>query len=114
MWSKAVAARKTLITIESCKWKKDALKAVFDSSGAKSFAGVLNEKHMMIVVSADLSLEEKSGWLNPPTGKNTAQMDWFREKCKFAVEQASSSSGSVLSFLFDGRSREAHRVSQPQ
>lgn len=109
-----MSARKTLITIETCRWKKDALKQVFDSSGAKSFAGTLNEKHMMIVLCADLSLEEKSGWINPPTGKNSAQMDWFKEKCKFAVEQASSSNGNVLSFLFDGRSREAHRVSQPQ
>ncbi|CAK9018138.1 Uncharacterized protein SCF082_LOCUS13947 [Durusdinium trenchii] len=65
VWAKAVAVRKGLIHIDHVKKvTRDTLKQCFDASPAKSFSGTLNEKHMMVVVSADLCLEEKSGWLD--------------------------------------------------
>ena len=111
VWAKAVQCRRSLISIEPVKaWKKDQVKAVYDASSAKSFTGVLNEKHLIVVCSADLSLEDKSGWLNPPSGKS-AQWDFFKDRCKYAVELAANAQVPVLAFLFDGRSREARRVS---
>ena len=111
VWQKAIVARKTLITIDHVtSWKKDVLKKLIDNSGAKTFTGVLNEKHMMAVVSADLCLEDKSGWTSPPTGKVPAQCDWFKERCKAALDLTANNE-NVLSFMFDGRSREAYRMS---
>lgn len=114
MWAKAVAVRKGLIHIDHVKKvTRDTLKQCFDASPAKSFSGTLNEKHMMVVVSADLCLEEKSGWLAPPTGKLSGQAEGFRERCRYALQLASQSQ-STLAFLFDGRSREVHRMPEPQ
>eukprot|EP00435_Cladocopium_sp_Y103_P014275 s3211_g3.t1 len=112
VWSKAVNARKSLISIEAVKaWKKENIAKCYDASSAKTFTGVLNEKHMMVVVSADLCLEDKNGWQSTPTPRNTAQSDWFKERLKFALDLTTS--GNVLTFLFDGRSREAHRMPVP-
>ena len=86
---KAVAARKPLINIGFRKaWRKDRLKAFYESSRMKSFTRA--------------SMRSIFWWLSqpPPGGKI---------QCSNRLVQGAvlAGNGDTLSFLFDGRSREA-------
>ena len=101
--------RKTLLSFDYYKaWKKDSIQKLFDASGAASFTGVANEKHLLVVVSADCCMDEARGWLGHCNGK-PSHMDFFKERVKFALEIAKNRA-NTLGFLFDGRSRDCRRA----
>ena len=111
VWAQAVAVRKSLISLNyASSWKKSAVETAYKSSPVVSFVGELNKKFLLLHLAADLSFEDPCGWTHATACKNAKQLEFFKDKLAFVANVT----GNTLGLIFDGRSREARKLREPE